>query len=278
MMQKLMKRRRFLFVLVCALLLLLLSLGTFWVVGRVRSTKENTQTTPTRPASATANAHATATALARPLFVDYFTNNKHGWSTDDVAGFTRTVQDNMLTLTDTNHTVLVESLPTNLTFKNFSLTTTFTLTQAEENDSVGLYLRGDSNLDHDYRIDIFGNSTYAISKESLDVQNNNVSTFLIPPTTSSFLNPVGQQNTLAVTMNDIELTMQLNGHLVGSITDADYKQGQIALFVSNSANSASTTATFSSIAIYPLPEQLADMHPNHPFVIHARFMPKRTLH
>jgi len=262
MMQKFTKRR-FLFALACALLLLILSLGTLWLIGRVGSTKVHTQTTPTRPASATANAYATATVLARPLFLDDFSNNKHGWSTDDVAGFTRTVQNNTLTLTDTNHTVLVESLPTNQSFKNFSLTTTFTLTQADEGDSVGLYLRGDSNLDHDYRINIFGNSTYSISKESLDADNNNVSTFLLPPTHSSFLNPIGQQNTLSVTMNDIEFTMQLNGHLVGSLTSADYKQGQIALFVSNSADSDSTTATFSSIAIFPVPEQLAIEHVSH---------------
>ena len=255
-----MKRRRFLLALACALLLLMLSFGTLWVVTRVNSTKGNTQITPTRPVSATALAHATATALARPLFIDDFTNNKHGWSTDDVTGFTRSVQNNTLMLTDTNHTVLVESLPTNVTFKDFSLSTTFALTQADKNDSVGLYLRGDSNLDHDYRINIYGNSTYAISKESLDAQNNVVSTFLIPPTQTSFLNPIGQQNTLDVTMNDIELTMQLNGHLVGSVTDADYKQGQIALFVSNSPDSESTTATFSYIAIYPLPEQIAGIH------------------
>lgn len=263
MIQKLMKRRRFLFVLACTLLLLMLSSGTLWFVTRVDNTKGKTQITPTRTIPATAYAHATATALATPLFIDDFTNNKHGWSTDDVAGFTRSVQNNTLSLTDTNHTVLVESLPTNVTFKNFSLTTTFALTQADEGDSVGLYLRGDSNLDHDYRIDIYGNSTYAISKESLDTQNNVMTTFLIPPTRTSFLNPIGQQNTIEVTMNDIELTMQLNGHLVGSVTDADYKQGQIALFVSNNPDSESTTATFSYITIYPLPEQVTTTHQNH---------------
>ena len=260
MIQKLMKRRRYVIALVCVLLLLILSSGIVWFVTRVNGTKGTTQTTPTRPVSATAYAHATATALATPLFIDDFTNNKHGWSTDDVAGFTRTVQNDTLTLTDTNHTVLVESLPTNVTFKDFSLTTTFSLTQAGEGDSVGLYVRGDSNLDHDYRINIYGNSTYAISKESLDTHNNVISTFLIPPTQTSFLNPIGQQNTINITMNDIELTMQLNGHLIGSITDADYKQGQIALFISNSPESESTTATFSYIAIYPLPEQAMETH------------------
>ena len=260
MIQKLMKRRRYVIALVCVLLLLILSTGAVWFVTRVNGTKGIMQTTPTRPVPAAAYARATATALATPLFIDDFTNNKHGWSTDDVTGFTRSVQNNTLTLIDTNHTVLVESLPTNVTFKNFSLTATFTLTQADEHDSIGLYLRGDSNLDHDYRINIYGNSTYAMSKESLDTQNNVVTTFLIPPTHTSFLNPIGQQNMINVTMNDIELTMQLNGHLVGSVTDADYKQGQIALFVSNSPASESTTATFSYIAIYPLPEQAMESH------------------
>lgn len=248
------KRRKLFCAFACALLVIILSLGTLWLVTEMGNAKGHRQAQPTSSVSATADAHATATALARPLFIDDFTSNRNGWSTDDVPGYTRTVQNNMLTLTDTNHTVLVESLPASMTFKNFSLTTTFMLKQADENDSVGLYLRGDSNLDHDYRIDILGNNTYAISKESLDIHNNAISTYLIPPTTTSFLNPVGKQNTLAVTMNDSELTMQINGHLVGSVTDSDYTYGQIALFVSNSPTSDGATATFSSIAIYPVQE------------------------
>src|SRR6266852_1416867 len=50
---------------------------------------------------------------------------------------------------------------------DFSLSVTFTLLKGDENDCVGLYLRGDSNLDHDYRIDIFGNNRFAINKELL---------------------------------------------------------------------------------------------------------------
>ena len=262
MIQKFMKRRRFLLIFSCVLLLLILSADILWSMTHAESTGHNIPTSPTRLATATAYAHATATTLTQPLFIDDFANNKHGWSTDDVAGFTRDVQNGTLMLTNTNHTTLVESLPTNITFKNFALTTTFALTQANDDDSVGLYLRGDSNLDHDYRINIYGNATYAISKETLNGQNDVVSTFLIPPTQTSFLNPIGQQNTLAITMNGIELTMVLNGHLVGSITDDSYTHGQIALFVSNSPVSESTSATFSYISIYPLPEEIAEIHPN----------------
>jgi hypothetical protein len=245
------RKKRWL-IIICILLLVILCMGTSWLIIRAGTQTGKDQNSAHYNVSATAATHATATALAQPLFQDNFANNTHGWSTNNLSGYTRAIQNNQLLLTNTNHTVLVESLPTTTTFTNFSLTTTLTLAQADSADSVGLYLRGDSNLDHDYRIDIFGNTTYAVGKESLDTNNNVINTFLIPPTSSAFLHPVGQPNTLTVTMDGIQLTEEINGHLVASLTDSDYTHGQIALFVSNSDISESTTAAFSSITIYSL--------------------------
>src|SRR5579863_4552843 len=61
----------------------------------------------------------------QPLFSDTFTDNTKGWYTGNVPGYIRIVSGSLLTLSDTNHKVLTESLPTNQTFSDFLLTTTF---------------------------------------------------------------------------------------------------------------------------------------------------------
>ncbi len=188
-----------------------------------------------------------------PLFTDHFTSESSGWYVGDTGGYKRMLSSNGLLLSDTNHQILIESLPTGIHFDNFVLTTTFTLMQASANDSVGLYVRGDVNLDHDYRIDIFGNKSYGISKETLDAQRNPHVIVLVPPTHTLLLKPLGQSNTLKVTMNGLMLVVEINGKLAASISDADYTRGQIALFVSNSATSPGVTALLSSVTVSALP-------------------------
>ena len=90
-----------------------------------------------------------------------------------------------LVLSDTNHKILIESLPTNAIFSDFALTVTFTMLKGDENDSVGLYVRGDTNLDHDYRIDISGNNKFAISKELLNPDKTARTQILAGPIASS---------------------------------------------------------------------------------------------
>ncbi len=231
------------------LLLLLLLIGGIFLVKRLNST----------PSSSQAKQTASITGMQRtiePIFTDRFSDNSKGWSLGKVTGYTRLLQNNMLTLADTKHNILVESIPTSTTFGDFSITTTFTLTQADKNDSVGLYMRGDSNLDHDYRIDIFGNTTYTISKEALDSSSNNLDqTFLVPSSHTNALHPTGQSNVLTVTMKGPAMVIQMNGKTLRTLTDTDYTHGQIALFVANGTTSSGVTATFHNIVIYPVSDQ-----------------------
>ncbi len=201
-------------------------------------------------------ASSTATQAVSPtpqlLFTDNFSSS-NDWYVGNAEGYTRALSSKGLQLSDTNHQVLVESLPTNIYFDNFVLTTTFTLLQASPADSVGLYLRGDVNLDHDYRINIFGDNSYSISKETLDKQRNPETTVLVPPTPTLLLRHLGQPNMLKITMNGPMLIMEINGQLAASISDPDYTQGQVALFVSNGATSPGVTALFSNVTISALP-------------------------
>jgi hypothetical protein len=242
--------------IVVLLLLLLLSSGIFFV-ARIADSKELTRHTSNSTATTTATrATPTPSLTPQPLFFDNFLDNKHGWYTSDVSGYTRLISNNVLTLSDTNHKVLTESLPTSTIFGDFMITATFTLLDADVHDSVGLYLRGDSNLDHDYRVEVFGDTSYALSKESLDDAHNMTITYLVSPTHTPTLKPLGQENTLTVIMKGPDLTLLINNTIVNSLVDTDYTRGQIALFVNNGETSDGVTAIFSSIVVYPVPDQV----------------------
>ncbi len=241
------KRTRYtLFRAFSLLLLLLLLVGGIFLVKRLNSTPSSSQARQTTPTSIPGTQ-----GTVEPLFSDNFSDNSKGWPLGKVVGYTRLLQNNMLTLADTKHNVLVESIPTSTTFDDFSITTTFTLIQADKNDSVGLYVRGDSNLDHDYRIDIFGNTTYAISKEALNSSNDLDKTFLVHPSHTNALRPTGQSNVLTVAMKGPAMVVQMNGKTLHTLTDMDYTHGQIALFVANGTTSSGVMATFHDIVIYP---------------------------
>lgn len=198
----------------------------------------------------------TILATPQPLFFDNFADKSKGWYLGNVSGYTRVIDNNSLILADANHKILTESLPSNTIFDDFMVTVTFTLLQANHDDSVGLYLRGDSNLDHDYRIDIYGNNTYAISKEYLDADKDPQVQYLVPPIHAASLKPVDQQNTLTALAKGPIIVLLINGKVVNTVTDTDYTKGQIALFVQNSETSSEVDASFSSISVYPAPDQL----------------------
>ncbi|HEV2663251.1 MAG TPA: family 16 glycoside hydrolase [Ktedonobacteraceae bacterium] len=229
-----------------------------------RSTPTHSPISPTTAPSPTATATTSAasaitneaTATPTPLFSDDFVDNTKGWYISNVAGYTRMLMVSGLELTDTNHKSLIESLPTTHSFDDFSLITTLTLEQGDKNDSVGVYLRGDSNLDHDYRINIFGDNTYSISKEYLDTNNAPQSLYLVPPTHLPQLKPLGAPNKVTIIMQGSIMQLLINDTYVNTLSDPDYTKGQIALFVTNGTTSQGVTAIFSSIEITPTPEQL----------------------
>lgn len=242
-----------------AFLLIMVISGTifFYVQGKSSKTGSNGNSAVS-PTVKRATPAPTPTVLStpQPLFSDDFTDKSKGWYIGSTSGYTRVISDDTLTLADSNHTILTESLPTNTTFNDFMVNVTFTILQASQDDSVGLYLRGDSNLDHDYRIDIYGNNTYAISKEFLDASKSPQVQILVSPTGDSALKPAGQQNTITVIMKGPELVLLVNGTIVNSVIDSDYTSGQIALFVQNSETSSEVEASFSSVVVYPAPDEV----------------------
>ena len=258
------------------LLLLLLISGSLFFASRINGSdigvKNNHQPSATAGSTATSTATATPTTATitptptpTPLFVDNFVDNQKGWFSNNSIGYTRLIGNDQLLLSDSTHTPLIETLPTGTNFGDFTLTTSFTFLKGDEHDSVGFYLRSDTYLNHDYRINIYGNTTYAIYKDSLinnnDQTNNNsdqVSTILAGPTQNAALLPVGQPNTLTITMNGADLSLTINGKAAATVIDSDYQHGQIVLFVDNGYTSDAVSAVFSSIDVEPLPTPIAN--------------------
>src|SRR6266536_5296067 len=240
-------------------LLIMVISGTifFYVQGKSSKTSSNGNSAVSPTArKATPTPTPTAQSTPQPLFSDDFADKSKGWYLGSASGYTRVIDNNTLTLADSNHTILTESLPTNTSFDDFMVSVTFTILQANQDDSVGLYLRGDSNLDHDYRIVIYGNNKYAISKEFLDATKSPQVQFLVSPTSAAALKPAGQQNNVTVAMKGSMLVLLVNGTIVKSVTDSDYARGQISLFVHNSETSSEVEASFNSVVVCPALDQV----------------------
>ena len=235
-------------------LVLVISGGTFMLIQAKGNGAYGTPTPLAKKATPTPT--LTLKPTNQPLFFDDFADSSKGWYVGSVPGYTRVIANNTLTLTNTNHKIMPENLPTTTPFSDFTVTVTFTFIQATSDDSVGLYVRGDSYLDHDYRVDIYGNNTFAISKEFLDTSKHSQVQYLVEPTGSVSLKPIGRLNTISVMMKGSELVLQVNGKLATAVTDPDYTSGQIALFVQNSGASSGVEAAFSRVAVYPAPEKL----------------------
>ncbi len=223
--------------------------------SRTQSTSQSTHVPTPTPSSTTSTGTAGITPSPTPFFEDNFADNSQGWYISNVVGYKRSLTSTGLMLTNTNTNPMIESLPINHKFDDFIMTTTLTLMEGDKNDSVGVYLRGDSNLDHDYRIDIFGNTMYAISKEYLNAENAPQILYLVPPSHASSLRPRGETNTVTIIMKSSTLLLLINGKLVNAIIDEDYTRGQIALFVAHGVTSLGVTAIFNSIEIDPAPDQ-----------------------
>ncbi len=240
-------------------MLLLLSIsGLFLIVKSTdKGSKLATNTEMTTPTPSPSSIYL-ETPPAQSEFYDTFKNNALGWSVSSTAGYYRMVKPGALTLMNTNvGTTMVESLPTNSTFDNCTVIVNLTILKANLDDSVGMYIRGDTNLERDYRVDLNGNGTFDIAKEYLDARNNPQSAILLGPKTDPALNPQGERNTITLTMFGSQIQLFINNVKVGDVIDTDYVSGQVALFTHLGGNSKDVAASFSMVEIDKISGTLA---------------------
>ena len=190
------------------------------------------------------------TPPAQAEFYDTFQNNAQNWSVANTSGYVREISPGGLTLTNTNqNTTLVESLPTNSLFANCTIIADLRILKVGPNDSVGIFFRGDTNLQHDYRVDLYGDGEIDIVKEYLDSTNNPQLVVLARARTSSILKPQGDQNTISLTINGPLIRLYVNNVKVSFVTDSDYTSGQVALFATLDSNSSKISVLFSRVQI-----------------------------
>jgi hypothetical protein len=240
-----------LIVLVLVLVLVVVGAGIFYVArgGRTAGNGGNGNATPGPSVAPTAPTPV-------PLFSDNFADNSKGWDTTGGSGFSKTIANHALTMTDRNHRILVAPLPVQRSFSDFQITATMMLQSGDGNDSMGIYMRGDDQLNNDYRVDIFGDGTYAISKEVTGADGNTQVKVLSGISANSAIRPLGRQNQITVTIKGDQIVLQVNGQRIAGVTDSSYSSGMIALFVRNGTTSSGATGAITSVAVYPAPAQL----------------------
>ena len=217
------------------------------------------------PVTATSSPTWMPTEVTPPVaatFYDTFVNNKHGWSLSGTGGDLRILTNNQLILANMNpDTPLIESVPAGTTLDDYVVSVDFTLHLGDAHDSVGLYVRGDSHLDHDYRIEITGNKTIDVAKEWLDTHQTPQSTLLMPLRTTHLLNPPGKSNTLTVFLIDQTITVLVNNVALTMFTDSSYTSGQVALFVHHAQSPRGAIYSFSRVEIDHLASPFATPAP-----------------
>ena len=255
------KRKRFtrvvFIVLIIMLLILSISSILFIVVSGNKSSKLATSLGTSAPTPSPTPIYL-ETPPAQSEFYDTFKNNAQNWSVSSTEGYYRSIEPGELTLVNTNvNTTMVESLPTNSTFDNGTIIIDLIILHANTNDSVGLYLRGDTNLEHDYRIDLNGNGTFDIAKEYLDSRNIPQSIILFGPKSDTALNSQGMGNTIMLTMNGSRLQLFINNQRVGVVIDSNYEGGQVALFARLGMSSKKVVVGFTKVEIDKITGTLA---------------------
>lgn len=200
----------------------------------------------------------TVVPTPQPLFSDTFADNSKNWDVASGTGFSATVENSVLNMIDKNHRILFEQLPTTDAYNDFRVTTTFTLNKGDKNDSAGFFLRASRNNHQGYYVDVYGDGAYDIEKESPDSTKASGAkvTYLVDPTNTPSLLPMGQQNTLTVIMKGSTIIVMSGQTVLNTVTDATYTNGSIYLFAANGDTSGGVDVSYDRVQIYPAPDQL----------------------
>ena len=196
----------------------------------------------------------------QPLFGDFFRDNSNHWDLDSQTGkYTVKIGGGNLTLQDANNTVLSESLPTSQSFANFKLLVDAEQVSGNAKNGYGVYIRAAANqqgmLTTYYRLELYGDGTYAIFKGTLDANGNpNPNDVkIVSYTPDAAVHKEGTVNHITVVANGSSITFIANNQPLYAFSDSTYSSGSIALFVSNPQGvPAGVVAHFSKLAVFPL--------------------------
>ena len=191
-------------------------------------------------------------------FADTFADNSKGWDLQSENGaFSVALDHGELVLEDDHNKLLPETVPGTTTkpLDDFQLTLDAVLAKGDPENGYGVDIRGSvdqyGNMTNCYRIEFYGDGSYAIFKIATDANGSTTTTRLVDYTTTSALKKQGQVNHIAITARGATITVDVNGVLIKTVTDKSYRTGAIELFVSNLAGAhPGAQARFSHLAIY----------------------------
>jgi ribosomal protein L40E len=192
-----------------------------------------------------------------PLFSDSFLSDANGWNLQSSPGnYTVTVGEDALTLEIERHKLLWEPVPGERSYSDFILTVNAVLSQGDQNNGYGVYIRGTANQASDlatyYRFEVYGDGSYAIFKGITGPGGTSTSTVIAGYTLNSAIQPQGKLNRLMIIARGVTLSFIVNGQLLKTISDQSYAAGSVALFVSNLPQAKpGAQIKFSQFAIYP---------------------------
>ena len=206
--------------------------------------------------------HATATVpypvpQSPPLFSDRFLDDANGWNLQSSPGnYTVTIGQGALTLEIEQHRLLWEMLPGERSYSDFILTVNAVLSQGDQNNGYGVYIRGTANQANDlatyYRFELYGDGSYAIFKGTPGPGGASTSTIIAGYTLHPAIQPQGKLNQLMIIARGTTMSFIVNGQLLKAISDQSYASGSVALFVSNLPQAKpGAQVKFSQFAIYP---------------------------
>ena len=192
-----------------------------------------------------------------PLFADTFVNDASGWNLQSSAGsYQVAVGNGTLTIEVNKNKLLWELLPGEISYSDFTLIVNAVLTQGDQNNGYGLYIRGapgpGSDLDTYYRFELYGDASYAIFKGILDQNGRSLATKIVDYTLSSAIQKRGKLNRIMLIARGAVLSFIVNGQLLKTFVDTSYASGAIALFASNLPGAKpGAQVQFSQLALYP---------------------------
>jgi hypothetical protein len=197
-----------------------------------------------------------STPAVAPLFKDSFANNKTGWDLTSMPGkFSARVGGGSMVLEDDDNKFLTEILP-GMRFTDFRLDVDAILTRGDPNNGYGVFIRAglsqDGQLGTYYRVELYGDGNFAIFKGTLNTNGQSKSTQVQDFPVNDAIAKVGHVNHITIIAKGSAMTLIVNGQIVFTYTDDNYKSGSVALFVSNLPSVApGAQATFTNLAIFP---------------------------
>lgn len=244
-------QRRSLIYFICVFLFLVLSAAYF-----VRTTDISFSALFSRQTSTHRIAYPLPTGT--PLFSDNFSSDANGWNLQSSPGnYAVTLNNGTLTMEMDKNQLLWELLPGERTFSNFTLIVNAVLNRGDQNNGYGVYIRGTANARSDlatyYRLELYGDGSYAIFKGLTDASGISTGTKLVNYTLNTAIKKQGKTNQIMIIAKGPTLSFIVNDQLLKTITDTSYVSGLVALFVSNLPEAKpGMQAQFSGFAIYPL--------------------------